>query len=293
MTYIDEEKKPEVMGAGNFIAALAIHVLFFAVLLLFGNFSFGEDEIVIPIELSVVVKENLDGKEDEPPPLEDPAPPEPEEPSPPEPPPPEPEQPKIEPPPPPQESVIPVEEKKPEPPPKKVEPKPEPPKKTAAELREEKLKRIRDGARDIERPKPPKEKPKKPQPDGKTGPKTLSDAEIAKLLQQGYRPGTSEQIAPNEESRCLGLVKLAIDEKWRQISPQIGREGSVHISIRFDRAGNIVSSTLKNSCGDSVSDAAAMKVVRSVGRVRGLSPMFCEKYSKESITIIYRVVNGR
>ncbi|MBP5791841.1 MAG: energy transducer TonB [Kiritimatiellae bacterium] len=298
MTYIDEDKKPEVMGAGNFIAAVVIHLLFFAVLFVMGNFSFADDEVVIPIDLTVVVKENLDGNEDEPPPLEDPAESEPE----PEPPKPEPEQPKPEPPPPPQESVIPVEEKKPEPPkkvepkpepPKKVEPKPEPPKKTAAQLREEKLKKMRESAKDVERPKPPKEKPKPPQPNGKTGPKRLTDEEIKRLLNQGYKPGTTEQIAPNEESRCLGLVKLGMDEKWREISPQIGKEGVVKISIRFDKGGRIVSSAIKASCGDSVSDAAALKVVRSVGSVRGLSSMFLDKYSKESITLLYSVRSGR
>lgn len=284
MTYIDEEKKPEVMGAGNFVAALVLHVLFFAALFAIGNFSFADEEIVIPIDLTVVVKENLDGMEDEPPPLEDPPAPEPEPAAPdsaPEPP----RQP--DPPPPPKESVLPVEEQKPDPP-KKVEPK-----KTAAELREERLKKMRDSAKDVDAPKKEKPKPKPPQPNGKTGPKTLSDAEIEKLLNRGYKPGATEQIAPNEESRCLALVKMAMDEKWRELSPRIGKEGIVNISIRFDRGGRIASSSLVKSCGDAASDAAALKVVRSVGSVRGLSTMFLEKYSKESITLIYSVRNGK
>ncbi len=291
--YIDEERKPEALSTSNFVIALVLHLGFFALLWALGQMAFREKEVVIPIDLTVVVEENLDGKENEPPPLEQPKP------EPPKPPEPKPE-PKPEPPKPPEPKPEPKPEKEPESVEKipvktnvvkKVEkPKevakskePEKPKKTAKELREERLAKMRKSATD--NPKTPP----KPVRDGRTGKKTLSDAEIARLLALGYKPGTTEQLAPNEESMCLGFLKRAIDEKWAQLSPQIGRAGTVRISIRFDRSGRIAASSLAKSCGDATSDAAAMRVVRSLGLVRGLTTDFLEKYSRDTITIRYKV----
>ncbi len=288
--YIDEERKPETLGATNFLIALALHLGFFALLWAMGQMAFREKEEVIPIDVTIVVKENLDGKEDELPPLEPPqggaassrAEPEPE-----------PARQDAAPPTPQPEAVekIPVKkleekkepEKKPDPTKKKEpEKKPEPPKKTAAELRAERIKRMQESAVD-------NKTPPKPVRDGKTGRKTLSDAEIERRLKEGYHPGPTEQLAPNEKTRCTSLIRMALEAKWNQLSPQIGRAGMVHIRIRFDRFGRIVESSLAKSCGDATSDAAAMRVVRSLGMVRGLSTDFLEKYSRETIIIEYKV----
>jgi len=284
--YIDEEQKPEPADAANFAVAVVLHVLFFALLWFAGQLHFREKEIVIPMDLTVVVHENLDGAEDEPPPLKppEPKPPEPKPPEPkPEPKPPEPKPPE------PKDAVERIHAKTNVV--KKVEEKkPEEPKKTAAELRAERIARMREQAKDVKaRPKPPEP----PQPNGRTGRKTLSDAEIARRLAQGYRAGATEQLAPNEESMCLGFLKNAIDAKWREMSPQVGRPGTVLISIRFDRSGRIAASSLARSCGDATTDAAAMRVVGSVGSVRSLTHSFLERYSKESITIRYEVSSSR
>ncbi len=264
----------------NYIISIFLHVAFFAILWFAGQLIVREKEVVIPIDLTVVVQENLDGNEDEPPPLEQPSP-TPPEPTPPPPPPPEPVR---EPDPPrPVDAVEVVTPPEPTPPP------PPPPEKTEEQKRKEReearrkrLEEMRNSAKDNPRPTPPRN-------NGRTEQKTLSDEEIRKLLQQGYKPGTSEQIAPNEESMCLGFVKQAIDAKWRELSPKIGRAGMVQITIRFDRNGRITSAALAQSCGDATSDAAAMKVVQSVGLVRGLTTNFLTKYSRESITIRYKV----
>ncbi len=299
--YIDEERKPEPLSTTNVILALVVHLGLFALLWFMGQLSLREKEVVIPIDLTVVVEENLDGKENEPPPLEKPlggaassraeveekkiepvarqdaAPPEVKAPEP--------------------EAVEQIvekkKEKKPEKPKEKVKEKarqdaaPPKPKKSAKELREERLRKMRESAKD--NPKTPP----RPVRDGKTGRKTLSDAEIKKLLAAGYKPGATEQLAANEESMCLGFLKRSIDEKWAQLSPQIGRAGTVHISIRFDRSGCIAASSIAKSCGDVTSDAAALRVVQSLGRVRGLTSAFLDKYSRETITIRYTIQNLR
>ncbi len=264
----------------NYLISLGLHLALFALLWFAGQFAFRNKEIVIPIDLTVVVEENLDGKENEPPPLEKPKPEPPPPPKPPEPkpePPPEPkETPKV-------EAVEQVKEVK-----KEEIKKPPKPEKTEAEKKKEReearkkrLEDMRKRAQDAPTPKPVR--------DGRTEKKTLTDEQIRKLLQQGYKPGTSEQIAPNEESMCLGFLKQAIDTKWRELLPKIGRVGVVYIEIRFDRSGRIATSSLAQTSGDATTDAAAMKVVRSLGVIRGLTSSFLFKYSQQSITIRYKV----
>ena len=75
-----DEKRPDVMSTANVVLALVIHVVCFLGFFLFARLHFKQKETVIPIDLTVVVNENLDGNEDEPPPLDDPPPKPPEPP---------------------------------------------------------------------------------------------------------------------------------------------------------------------------------------------------------------------
>ena len=274
MTYIDEEKKPEVASGRNVAAAVVLHILLFAALWFFGQLELVKKELVIPIELTVVVDTPP------PPPKEEKKPVE-EKPKPPKPPP------KKEDPPKPKEAVEQIQVKtnkivkvdKPKEEKPKEEKKPEAPKKTAAELREIRYKAMRDSAKDVTvKANPPKEKPP---PDFK------------ELLAAGYKPSETNQIASNEVSRCTKILTNALDDKWREISPQTGAPGFVHITITFSRGGAIARHSLAKSSGDRLSDAAAMKVVGSLGTLRGLSAAFLEKYSKESITIRYKIESSR
>ena len=137
-----DERRPEVLSTANVVLALVIHVACFLGFFFFARFHFKPKETVIPIDLTVVVNENLDGNEDEPPPLDDPPPK-----------PPEPPKVVTPPPPPPKvdtkvDAVVKEPEKK----------KPEKPKETL----EERLKRMRESVKD--KPEPPtKEEPKKPE----------------------------------------------------------------------------------------------------------------------------------
>ena len=84
MLYRNEEQRPSVLGGRNLGIALGVHVAFFALFFLFSALHglFNKKETVIPIDLTVVVNENLDGEENEPPPLNNEPPPEPEPPKP-------------------------------------------------------------------------------------------------------------------------------------------------------------------------------------------------------------------
>ena len=79
-----DEREPKVLSAANLCIAVALHVALFAGFWVFAVFHglFDKEEEIIPIDLTVVVVENLDGKEDEPPPLKKPEPPPPPKPKP-------------------------------------------------------------------------------------------------------------------------------------------------------------------------------------------------------------------
>ena len=294
-----DEKRPDVMSTANVVLALVIHIVCFLGFFLFARLHFKQKETVIPIDLTVVVNENLEGNEDEPPPLDDP-PPKPPEP------------PKVVTPPPPPPKVdtkvdaVVKEKEKPK--------KPEKPKETL----EERLKRMRESVKD--KPEPPKkeepkkpEKPKetleermekmrssakpvkikvsdKPSGNGRTERQTMTEAQIRKLLSDGYVPSSKTQIATSTMQLCLSKIQMAINARWSQVNPRIGAEGYVLIAVRFNSAGQMVNCRLSESCGDKTSDSAALTVVRSVGPIAGLDKEFLREFGKQDLVIRYKVV---
>ena len=288
-----------MLSTANVVLALVIHVACFLGFFFFARFHFKPKETVIPIDLTVVVNENLDGNEDEPPPLDDPPPK-----------PPLPPKPVTPPPPPPKvdtkvDAVVKEPEKK----------KPEKPKETL----EERLKRMRESVKD--KPEPPKkEEPKKPEktkeellkermekmrnsaktvrikvPDkpsgnGRTAKQTMTEAQIRDLLNKGYTPGSKTQLATSTMQLCLSRIQMAINARWSQVNPHIGAEGYVLIAVRFNSAGQMVNCRLSESCGDKTSDSAALTVVRSVGPIAGLEKEFLREFGKQDLVIRYKVV---
>ncbi len=298
-TEVIEGKRPGVLSVGTVVFALALHLAVFLVFGLFALVSDEKKETIIPIDLTVVVNENLDGVENEPPPLVNPPPPEPPKPKP--QPRPKPADKKPEPPKPLEQIVTNVvkrverkkDEPKKDPEKKKPEPKkpkkPEPPKKTAKELREERMKRIRDRMKAVNKPVTIEVKNAKASGNGRTARQTLSRAEIEKLLRQGYRPGTETRLAANEKQRCVSLIQMAIEDKWDALSPKVGNNGTVLLSVQLSSAGGLVNVRLAQGCGDALSDQAALSVARAVTSISGLSAEFIAEFRKEPLTIRYNV----
>ena len=282
-----EMKKPDVLGARSVGLAIALHVVSFLLLYLFAMLHLKPRETVIPIDLTVVVNENLDGEENEPPPLDNPPPKvEPVKPAPPAPPP------KVE------EKVEAVEqivEKKPEKPkekPKEEKPKeekkpekPKPPEKTKEELMKERMERMRNSAKEVKNP--PKIIVKdKPSGNGKTDKQKMSEAEIRKLLNQGYKPGTSTQLAASEEQRCISLIREAFYAKWNR-PPWTADLKEMYLKVRFGDGGRVLGYQLEKRSGDPKADATVLQAAALVSSVPGLSLDFLTK--NPSVTIRFKV----
>lgn len=282
------DKRPKVLGWRNLMIALVWHVVFFSLFWVYSfvHWFFEKHEEIIPIDLTVVVNENLDGKEDEPPPLKKPDPP----------PKPEPPKPKPKPlppkkPDPPKEleqmvtNIVKKVDKEKDPPKPKTPPKPQ---KTKEELRKERAEKMRAKAKMYNKAVKIDVANAKESGDGRTAKKTLSDAEIKKLLNEGYRPGKSEQLATSEMQFALSLIKKTFEDKWEK-PPWTDTLKPMSICVWFGPGGRIVKFSLESSSGDAKADQSILSAARRVGVIPSLPKAFIDKYRTSGISIDFEV----
>lgn len=267
--YIGEESRPSAFNVVYFVAAIIVYLVLFLSIWYIGTRDEEEEkEIVIPMELMVVVNENLDGVENESPPetppQSEPDPPPPDPPKEPDPPPPD--EPEI------TEAVVlkPDKTKPPHPPkpPKPPEPpkqpeKPKPPEKT----REQRLAEMRSSTTKVKTP-PPRN-------NGRTE-KRPQDWE--KLLNAGYKPGpTNQGLDASEEARCLALIRQAFYSRWDRPAWTSSLR-KMCLSVQFGSGGRVVGYSLTQSSGDASADRTVLRAASQVSHVRGLSSSFIEKH---------------
>ena len=272
------ERPPERHSAFNYIMAIAIHA---AVILAFDYFAFWtpkDNEVVIPIELAVVVNENLDGAEDEPPPETPPQPepdPEPEPPKPPETPPPPPD--------PVPDKVEAVEIKPPEPP--KIQPPKVDKKKLEEDRKKREAKRIEEMRNRATKVKD-KSKPTSPPPrnNGRTD-KRPKDWE--KYLNAGYKPSNvNSGLDASDNQRCIQLISKAFHDRW--VSPAWTSElREILLSVQFGAGGKVLGYNIIQSSGDPSADRTVLKAASLVHAVRGLSSAFLE--NNKTVTVRFKV----
>ena len=285
----DTAQRPKVLSKRNLAIALVLHVSTFVLFWLYAacHDLFDKEEEIIPIDLTVVVNQNLDGKENEPPPLKkvEPEPPKPKPQPKPKPKVKEPEKPKE------LEKIVTnvvakvdkkAEEKRPE---KK---KPEPPKKTAKELREERMRKMRESAKQVDKKVTIEVRSAKASGDGRTARKTLSDAEVMRRLNEGYKPGTSEQIATSELQLGYSLIKQTFEEKWDK-PPWTDTLKPMTIRVWFGGGGRIVKYHLERSSGDRKADQSILSAASRVGAIPALPAAFVDKFKRSGVPVQFTV----
>ena len=285
----DTAQRPKVLSKRNLAIALVLHVSTFVLFWLYAacHDLFDKEEEIIPIDLTVVVNQNLDGKENEPPPLKkvEPEPPKPKPQPKPKPKVKKPEKPKE------LEKIVTnvvakvdkkAEEKRPE---KK---KPEPPKKTAKELREERMRKMRESATQVDKKVTIEVRTAKASGDGRTARKTLSDAEVMRRLNEGYKPGTSEQIATSELQLGYSLIKQTFEEKWDK-PPWTDTLKPMTIRVWFGGGGRIVKYNLERSSGDRKADQSILSAASRVGAIPALPAAFVDKFKRSGVPVQFTV----
>lgn len=245
-----------------------------------------KDEAIEPIDLTIVVNENLNGKEDEPPPVKKVDPPKPELPK------PKPRE-AIKPPDPPKplEQIVTnitakVDKKNEEKPKDKEKPK-EKPKQKEKKTKAEKLAEMRERMSVVNSTVKIEVPNVKENGNGKTDKK--ADVDISKYLNSGYKPGRSNQFAKSEMQRGLSLIERAVKDKWVEpawtptMKPMLLR-------IRFARDGRVIGYKLEESSGDQAADNSVLSAASRVGRVMSLPKEFFDsKYGSDGVTIEFTV----
>lgn len=259
------------VNARAILLAIAMHLMLIGMFWVIGCINIRHEEVVIPIDMTVVPPWAVQTDDPEP----DPNPP-----------------PKVETPKP-RPKPEPVVEKTPEPKVEAVEkivekPKPKPDKPKPPEkidLRKE-AKFVKTP---VEQPKPVDLRAQatkvEPPPMVKTtgkgtaADKPMSREEFDRLMNQGYRIGPRNQLATGEEQRCISLIVAAIRRecdkdnfKWHDgLKP-------VQLNLSFGSGGRITGCRLTGSCGDGSIDSLVVRAVNRLGSVGGLSATFLEKY---------------
>ena len=279
----------------TFGIAFVLHVELFLFFWGMGLINFRKPDVIIPIDMTIVPPWAQQTDDPEP----DPNPPPPEVKQEVKPPPkaPEPEKvevkPKVEA----VEKV--VEKKKPE----KVDlkknaklikkpPKPPPPQKS-----------LKDSAKVITpKPVPVERPPDLKIPDnvkkfgkGTAADKPLSNIDMKKMLDQGYRYGARNQLATSEAQRCVSLIQAAIRREWNKESFKwYSGLRPIQVDFQLGPGGVVRGFAIRAGSGDADVDRTAQSALRRLkasGRIDGLSAQFLEQYPE--LTIVMEPTQGR
>jgi TonB family protein len=152
------------------------------------------------------------------------------------------------------------------------QPVPEPVKKPKPPRR----KKIEVSRKKVRRSDEPR-KPKKP---------TLSEKEIQKLLAEGAKAGDYTSI-PDEDSRCLALIKQTLHAAWEQPSSEAAGNGVAVLCVSFETDGRVRSGTLERSSGNAELDDSVRNVANGIQRIHGLTPDFIRRHA--TVTVSFKV----
>ena len=255
------------------LTAFGLHVAAFVLFWIAAKIIYRMPDVIIPIDMTIVPPWAEQDPND---PNPDPNPPPKDEPK--------PEQPKPQP--------------KPEEPPKvddKVEAVEKVPVKKKKEFKKSEIKHPEKEKKVEEKPKkkefkkgeikkPPKIQPPVKLPPGKgtSRDKPLSQAEIMKALAAGAKFGASNQLAENEEQRCLSLISRRFYECWTDFNWSENLR-PVLLTVRFGGGGKIVGYKIYQSSGDAKVDQSVLAAAKRADHVSGLSADFLKKYPEITI----------
>ncbi len=107
----------------------------------------------------------------------------------------------------------------------------------------------------------------------------VTTEQFLKMMNEGYRVGTHNQIADNELSRCYSLIVNAIRQQCEREGVRWNAgQAPVLVEIAFGSGGAITRCRLTGSSGDGNVDRLVLNAIKRLGAVRGLSAPFLQQY---------------
>ena len=125
-------------------------------------------------------------------------------------------------------------------------------------------------------------------PNGRTSKKTLTDAEIQKGLNIGYKQGRTGCLAAGERQLGYSLIKAALEAKWDRPAWKDSLRPMV-VRIWFGNGGRIVDYKLESGSGDVQTDQSIKSAVTRVGSIPMLPRAFIEKYKNDGVPVRFVV----
>ena len=130
---------------------------------------------------------------------------------------------------------------------------------------------------------------------GTAADKPLSNIDMKKMLDQGYRYGARNQIATSEAQRCVSLIQAAIRREWNKESFKwYSGLRPIQVDFQLGPGGVVRGFAIRAGSGDADVDRTAQSAPRRLkasGRIDGLSAQFLEQYPE--LTIVMEPTQGR
>ena len=124
---------------------------------------------------------------------------------------------------------------------------------------------------------------------GTANDKPLPDIDMKKLLEQGYRYGAKNQIANDEASRCVSLIKQAILREWNKESFKwYSNLRPIQVKFQLGAGGVVRGFVILSGSGDADVDRTAVSALNRLkagGRIAGLSAQFLEQFPELAIVM--------
>jgi outer membrane biosynthesis protein TonB len=116
--------------------------------------------------------------------------------------------------------------------------------------------------------------------------KRLSAAEIKKLLDKGARAGDHTSI-PDEDARCMDIIKRTLDSVWDQPSSEAAGDSIAVLQLKFSGNSRISSGKLYRKSGNVALDSSVSRITQNIQHINGLTPDFIRRHP--SVTISFSV----
>ncbi len=112
--------------------------------------------------------------------------------------------------------------------------------------------------------------------------KPLPNIDMKKMLEQGYRYGARNQIANDEATRCVSLIKAAILREWnKEHFKWYSGMRPIQVKLQLGPGGAVRGFSIRSSSGDADVDRTAenaLNRLKANGKIAGLSAQFIEDY---------------
>ncbi len=136
-------------------------------------------------------------------------------------------------------------------------------------------------------------------PDPKYGKGTASEDPLKnvdpkKMLEQGYRYGTRNQLATSEEQLCVSLIAMAIRREWDKESFKwYSGLRPIEVNLQLGPGGKVSGFSILSGSGDADVDRTAISALNRLKsqKIPGLTAQFIEQFPQ--LTIVMEPTQGR